>query len=133
LRLTGVAAAALVLVGLVGGGVYYAAFAPRDLKMGAAAAWDEYNTDSKAANKKYAGKFVQMSGTIKVVTIDERDRYFFEAATDAPWVIECSFAKQQAEKVKNLQSGKEVTVRGRFTRRQGSDGNLMLTACEVWK
>ena len=68
-------------------------------------------------------------GRIRLEPADEN----FETTAEARWAIECSFPQQQAEQAKAIQSGQEVTVRGRFTRRQVPDGNLVLTGCEVVK
>jgi tetratricopeptide (TPR) repeat protein len=129
----GVAATvAAVLLGLVGGGMYYAGFVG-EAKLTAADIWQEFAQDNTEANNKYEGQFLQLSGTMKVERINGRERYFFEAQGDATWSIECAFPKDMADQAKAIQTGQEAIIRGRCNRRPGPDGNLLLTSCEIVK
>src|SRR5262249_38402815 len=58
----------LVVLGLLGGAAYYFFLSARDFKLTAQGAWEEYSADTAAANRKYAGKFVQVTGKVDVQT-----------------------------------------------------------------
>src|SRR5262249_10185479 len=58
----------LVVLGLLGGAGYYFFLSSRDIKLTAQGAGEEYNADTAAGNRKYAGKFVQVTGKVDVQT-----------------------------------------------------------------
>jgi len=122
------AAGAVVVLGLLGGGAYFFFFANREPRLTAEQAWQEFDANTTAANKKYRGKFVQVTGKVKVFTENKRERLFFDRGKDAKWGIEFTVRGADKDKVKD---GEEVTLRGRFGTRKAPDGNLVLSNCTV--
>jgi hypothetical protein len=127
-----VARVALVLVvigilGLAGGGGYYFLFTG-DVRLTAGKAWEEFARDTPGATKTYRGKFVQITGKLKVVQVNKINHVLFEGPADAKWGIELVL---RPDEVKTLKSGQELTVRCRFGTRKEPDGNLLLSNCTI--
>jgi hypothetical protein len=121
-------AAAAVLL-LIGGGGYYLFFMQHDFKVTALDAWDEYSRDTPAANQKYKGKFVQITGKVKVYSEPGKSTHlFFEGPEGAKWGIEFTLRANDMQEVKD---GDEITVRCRFGTRREPDGNLLLSNCTL--
>jgi hypothetical protein len=127
-RLILMAAAAVLL--LIGGGVGAYYYLTADAALTAADAWAEFDRDNKAANLKYKGKVVRVTGKVKIVPVGDAKRLYFEGPEDAKWKIEFSLRNDQINDVK---SGQEATVRGRFSQRKDPDSDLTMTNCRLLK
>jgi hypothetical protein len=112
----------VVLAGLGWGA--YQLFAGREPRLTADAARAEFEANTEAANKKYRGKFVQVTGKVKVYKIDKAQRYFFEMPATAKWGIELGLQPRAAAEIKD---GEEITVRGRFAARKGENTNVLIS------
>jgi len=124
------AAAALLLLGLVGGGAYFLFFMQHDVKVTAPAVWDEFAKDNSAANAKFKGKFVQITGKLATrLNKNNTEQFVLDPPPDAAWYIEFSLRPADA---KDLKAGQEVTLRGRFAPRK-EDGNLLISNCTLVK
>ncbi len=121
----------LALGGLGGGGYYlYASMAFREPRVQAETVWQEFDGDSNAANTKYKGKFVQVTGRVRIYTQNNRPRLFFEGPQEKPpWGIEVNLRPTQMQEVQDKQ---QVTVRGRFAQRKDK-GNLTMSNCTLLK
>jgi hypothetical protein len=129
LRWAAAAAAILVVLALVGGGVYAFFFANREASLTAEEVWREFEADTGAANAKYKGKFVQVTGKVLVHTDRGRGRYFFEAPSKgAKWAVEFM---PPASQVNDVKANQEITVRGRLSRPRGTDVNVVLSNCTL--
>src|SRR5262249_21860398 len=84
--------------------------------------------DTPAANQKFKGKFVRMTGTVKVFNQGKGNRVFFEAPADLNWGIEVGL---RASDLKDIKGGQEITVRCRLGTRKEPDGNLTLSNCTL--
>ena len=128
-KMAAVAAAVLLVIGAI----YWMFSGPQTLK--ADETYKEYAQETSKANKKWGGQFVKMTGKVTKVVDEEEGttRWVFQTAEDATWYIECKFARtpDEAEKVKNLQPGQEVTVLGKLGRKQGPDSDLVITSCTI--
>jgi hypothetical protein len=120
---------AVAVLALMGGGVYYLFFMQHDIQVTAAEVWDEYSKDTPAANQKYKGKFVRITGKLKVYSAPGKTtHYFFETPENAKWGIEFVL---QAKDIGQVKDGDELTLRCRFGTRREPDGNLMLSNCAL--
>ncbi len=126
-----IAGSVLVLAALGGGG-YLLFFRNSEPQLDALEVWKEFDADTTAANLKYKGKFVRITGKIKEFTQGRSSRFFFEMPEDAKWGMEFSLRKEQKD---TLKGGETVTIRGRLTPRAKkpeanliiSNGNLLKT------
>jgi hypothetical protein len=120
--------AVLVVAGLIAGGVYLLPKIQFDTRMTAQEAWDEFANDTKGAQQKYKGRFVRITGKLKIATVGKGTALFFEPPEGAKWAISFTLPRDQA---KDLQTGQDITVRCRFGLRQEPDGNLLLSNCSL--
>ena len=93
---------------------------------------DEYKRDSAAADKKYKGQTLLVSGTVETTGKSKKGIPFvgFQkpgAASPTGTMVVCSFNVKQADRVSTLKKGQEVKLKGRV---QGElVGNVMLEDC----
>jgi hypothetical protein len=92
--------------------------------------WEEFDRDTHAANQKYKGRTVQITGQVRIVTIQETTRFYLAGPEGARWSIEFVLPSDQKHLVRD---GDEVTLRCRFAARKGPDGNLMLSTISLVK
>jgi tetratricopeptide (TPR) repeat protein len=118
----------LALLGGVGLLVYW--FMTGEPRVTAAQVWEEYDKDTAAANQKYKGKFVVVTGKVKIVTNQQTARYFLVGSESGKWGLE--FVPQQKQQKDALKDGQEVTLRCRFNlRKEQPDANLLLANVTV--
>jgi hypothetical protein len=131
LRRAAVVLLALVLLSSTAFAVYSLAFSNRAIRLTAADAWKEYAQNTAEANKKYRGKWVRVTGALKVVTTNKTTQLFFEPPQeDAKWLI--TFSLKPTE-IKDLKPGEEITILGRLNSRKEPDGNLPMSNCSLVK
>jgi hypothetical protein len=118
----------VLVLGLVGGGSYWLFFTGEP-RLKANEVWKEYEADTAAANKKYKGVFVQVTGKVKMFTDPQGNEHTFFEMPEEKWGIEITLPRSQ---MKGVSEGKTITVRGRFAGRAG-DGNLNLSNCTLVK
>jgi tetratricopeptide (TPR) repeat protein len=121
-------AGVLLVLGALGAGGYFLFFHNREPRLDAIAVWKEYDMDTAAANLKYKGKFVQVTGKVKEFTSGQAKRFFFQMPGDAKWGVEFNVRVQQA---KELKEGQTVTIRGRFNPRKGTETNVVMSNCNL--
>src|SRR5262249_13846886 len=117
-----VAAAAAVLL-LLGGVVYYAFIMEHDVSLTAEKAWAEFDGNTEAANKKYKGKFVRITGKVKVEKGEAGEKLVLEGSPGAKWGFEITLRPVQR---KDVQAEQTLTVRGRFVARKEPDSNVFM-------
>jgi hypothetical protein len=108
----------------------------RTVAVPAAQLLEEFRTDAPAAEKKYRGKCLEVSGVVERVGRDREGIPFvvLHAGDDrAPIKVECFFDLYDEEDderdenpVAGLQPGQAVTIRGEFA---GRVSNVQLNAC----
>ena len=121
-KVLGIAAAIVIVVGLGGGGYYW--FSHREIKLTSEEVGGEYAKNPKGANDRYANRWVQVSGKVVIQTEGKTTRVGFDGPQGANWHIEFTLPPPQ---LKDLKSGQEITVRGRFAPRKNPDKNLVLS------
>jgi tetratricopeptide (TPR) repeat protein len=122
--------AVLVVLGALGGGGYFLFFQNREPKLTSQQAWDAFEKDPDSTYQKYKGKFVQVTGPIKLYPVGKTSRFFFEIPADAKWGIEFTLTQSQ---MKELKDGLTITVRGRFSARKNAESNVVMTNCNLLK
>jgi hypothetical protein len=90
--------------------------------------WKEYAQNTAEANKKFKGKFVQVSGRLAVVKTDKTTQLSFDPPeSDAKWRL--LFSLKDA---RDLKDGQEIIVRGRFQQRKDQpESPLLMSNCSL--
>ncbi|HEY6242711.1 MAG TPA: hypothetical protein VIX17_02120 [Pyrinomonadaceae bacterium] len=91
--------------------------------------YSEYKANEVAADAKYKGKIVLVSGTIQNIGKDILDSAYIvvggEGFLDG---IQCSFTKGEEGSVARLSKGQRVSVKGEVS---GKMGNVQLNKCSL--
>lgn len=92
----------------------------------------EYEANDVAADRKYKGKVLQMTGTVDSISRDILDTIYvtLQAGNATFFRIQCFFDDSSEEAVAKLSSGQSLTIRGRC---DGKFGNVMLKDCAIVK
>ncbi len=101
--------------------------ADADVKVDAVTLYSEYETDETAANAKYLGKIVEVSGTVRETTTDETGsvKVMLDSGSELGGII-CELDPLSEHKRTTFQSGEQVKLKGKC------DGVLMdvvITRC----
>jgi len=81
----------------------------------------EYNSNEVAADAKYKGKIVIVSGTIQDIGKDFMDdAYIVIGGSGFLDGVQCSFTKGEQSSVARLSKGQEVTVKGEVAGKMGN-------------
>jgi len=86
----------------------------------------EYNTDENAANRKYLGKVVEVSGKIRSVDVDDRGTMNVAIETGEMGAVNCQFEKK--DKMPSVVAGNLVRVKGICS---GFLLDVVLVDCEI--
>jgi len=70
----------------------------------------EFSADENAANAKYLGKAIEVSGTVSSIETDDRGTMNVSLATDEMGSVNCQFEKK--DKMPELTAGKSINVKG---------------------
>lgn len=101
-------------------------------KVTAAALYKEYNANALAADSKYKGKVLEVTGQVERVD-DEGFTATVELKTDMDGdTVDCKFSSDQKNDLIALNPGAKVTIRGKGTGRDGSDSPT-LEKCVLMK
>jgi hypothetical protein len=104
---------------------------PLPEEMTATAFWQEYSDNPEAANDKYAGHQVSLTGKVaKVTASQEGARLLLQAPRKAKWFIECAVADKAY--LKNVQAKREVMIIGECQPRAEAGTRVQLTDCKVY-
>ncbi|MGM0931134.1 MAG: OB-fold protein [Actinomycetota bacterium] len=104
----------------------------RTVKVDAASLLAEYEGNEAAADEKYQGKVLQVTGTVEKVDTEfwDKDQYVVQLNDGSQWnfiFVNCNdVEKKQAAKI---QAGSTVTVRGEFD--DGGDLGVEIKDCKV--
>ncbi len=101
--------------------------ASADVTVDASTLYSEYESDENAANEKYLGKIVAVSGVVRETSTDETGsvKVMLESGSEMGGII-CELDPLSEHKRKTFQSGEQVSFKGKC------DGVLMdvvLTRC----
>lgn len=91
--------------------------------------YNEYKANEVAADARYKGKIVVVSGTIQNIGKDILDSAYIvvggEGFLDG---VQCSFTKGEESSVARLSKGQRVSVKGEVS---GKMGNVQLNKCSL--
>ncbi len=123
-------AAAMIGVLLLGGLGYGIHWLNQDPRRTAAEVWEEFSKDSKGAAERYKGRFVVVSGPVRVLKEAATARVYFlpPGGDKAPWCVELPLSPADAQRV---QDKAVITVRGRFASRKTANETLLMSNCNV--
>jgi len=100
-------------------------------KLSAADFWNEYAKDNKAADEKFADKYVELSGKVRTTTNDTKKiAVVFDTPSDKQ-SVECLFVVKG--EIDGLKTGDQVTIQGEVRHRKTPDDNVVLQVSKVRK
>ena len=88
----------------------------------------EFSTDENAANAKYLGKAIEVSGTIRSVETDDRGTMNVGIETNEMGAVNCQFEKK--DQMPDLAAGKNIQLKGVCS---GFLMDVVLVDCEILK
>jgi hypothetical protein len=98
-------------------------------EMTADALFDEYQKDKEAADQKYKGKVLTITGTVDNVKVGASGNPYVTMKTSNLILrVQFLFKKKDESAVSRLRQGDHATIRGRLS---GRIGNVLLEDCEV--
>lgn len=91
--------------------------------------YSEYNSNEVAADAKYKGKIVIVSGTIQDIGKDIMDNaYIVIGGSGFLDGVQCTFSKGEESSVARLSKGQQVTVKGEVA---GKWGNVLVRNASI--
>jgi len=92
----------------------------------------EFESSDSAANTKYLGKIVQVSGMVKQVDKDDEGKYTVVLGDTAEMSsVRCAMDSVHAANATSLQRGQSVKVKGAFTGFKKDDTGLLGSDLEM--
>lgn len=92
----------------------------------------EYKENEVAADAKYKGKFVEISGTVETIGKDIADTPYIAFATENQYEIinriQCMFRDSDTAALSSVSKGQKITLRGEVS---GALGNIIVRDCEI--
>ena len=130
----------LFVIGLVGGGIifwYVDTKKPADIRkmeanfeITSTKLVADFNANEDSANKKYLDKVIAVSGKISDIAVDSSKATVILESGDPMAAVTCSFYDDEASKVKQLQKGTPVIIKGNCT---GKLMDVVLNKCSITK
>jgi hypothetical protein len=91
--------------------------------------YSEYNSNEVAADMKYKGKIVIVSGTIQDIGKDIMDNaYIVIGGSGFLDGVQCTFTKSEQSSIARLSKGQHVTVKGAVS---GKMGNVLISKASL--
>lgn len=98
-------------------------------EMTADALFDEYQKDKEAADRKYKGKVLTITGTVDTVKVGlSGNPYVTMKTSNLILRVQFLFKRKDESALSRLRKGDQATIRGRVS---GRIGNVLLEECEV--
>ena len=89
--------------------------------------FSDYDSNEVAADDKYKGKILNVSGTIDDIGKDITDTMYVTLKTANPILnVQCFFADDHKSQVANASKGQQVTIKGKC---DGKFGNVLIRGC----
>jgi hypothetical protein len=88
----------------------------------------EYQQDKDAADRKYKGKVIVVSGTVDTIKAETGNPYITMKTSSLILRVQCIFKSADSSAVGGLTKGQTVHVRGKVF---GRIGNVVLQDCEM--
>lgn len=90
----------------------------------------DYESNEIAADQKYKGKFVEITGTLKSIEAMLGSQFITIEGNQILSDIQCFFDKSKESELATLIKGKSITVRGKV---DGKSLNVGVRECEIVK
>jgi hypothetical protein len=100
------------------------------IKISASQLFQEYENNEVAADEKYKGKSLEVSGRVGSIGKDFLDTIYVAISRGGEFEIfhvQCFFEDKYKQEAASLSKGQQVIIRGRC---EGKMGNVMLKRCE---
>jgi len=100
-----------------------------DYRITADALFSEFKENEVAADAKYEGKIIVVSGVIQDIGKDVMDQaYIVLGGGGFLDGVQCTFTESQNASIGNLTKGQSVSVKGEVS---GKMGNVLITKCSL--
>lgn len=87
--------------------------APTETTINAGSLYEAFETNEVAANGKYAGKVVEVSGAISSISQDDRGHFVISLSADSPLgQITCNLAPKEPNPTTAIEIGQSVIIKG---------------------
>lgn len=93
----------------------------------------DYKNNEVAADAKYKGKLVEISGTVNTIGKDILDTPYISLKTEEYAILDqpqCMFARSDEAQLATVNKGQRITLRGTVT---GKLGNIIVSDCSIVK
>lgn len=77
--------------------------------------FDQYDQNEEAANKKYLGKIISVSGKVADKAVDSKGTISFILEGGEMAGVGCQFDKKSQNEIQNIKKGQIIRVKGRCT------------------
>ena len=74
--------------------------------------YNQFEENEDAANQKYLGKVVELSGTVKEIATDENGQLSVILKGDDFFGVSCKLNSETGDTLKNIRAGDAVTIKG---------------------
>lgn len=99
------------------------------IEISASQLYEDYESNGVAADQKYKGKVLRVSGVVDNIDRDIMDKiYVTLKGGEYIGDIQCFFAEDHVNKAANLSKGQRITVKGKC---DGKLMNVMLKGCVI--
>ena len=92
----------------------------------------DYAANQVAADTKYKGKTIKVSGTVNTIGKDMLDTPYIAFAADDPYtiigIVQCMFSASDEPQLAKISKGQEITLQGRV---KGETGDILIEDCDV--
>jgi len=104
---------------------------PETIKISATKLYEDYKANEVAADTKYKGKMLEISGTVDDVKKDIVDTMYVTLKGDEYFgSVQCYFDNKYTSQLANLQKGQQLTITGKCN---GLMMNVLVKNCEIVK
>ena len=103
--------------------------AESSIKISAIQLQREYEANQVAADQKYKGKILEISGTVKDIGKDILDTPYVSFKTDGLlFTVQCMFSKSDTDGLVSLKQGQSIVLQGKG---DGSLVNVIVRNCQI--
>lgn len=92
---------------------------------------EEYDENEIAADEKYKGKLIRVSGYVEDVGKDVLDDMYISFKRNSEWefgTVQCYFSEKHANKLSGIKKGSQISIQGTG---DGLFGNVFLRNCTI--
>ncbi len=87
--------------------------APTEVTINAGSLYQAFEADEMAANRKYAGKVIEVSGALSSISQDDNGHYVMSLSADSPLgQITCNLAPKEPNPTTTSAIGQSVIIKG---------------------